>query len=518
LEQESADLRTCRFQLETRLAAEQQSATALREQAGSLQQQLLESTAALGQAHVELEQQKGKFDVASADAEHTQRALQEKEARCGQLEKSVADLQTVRSELQLKLDAEREVSTRYGHDFEARETALRDNADALEKTGAELQQRLTQLQVATTAARQAEQALQQRQARCQELEREVAALQAGRDELQARLAAIEKAAADVQDDYEALRKEAHDNASLLASTQADLHRQSANLDAASAVVETGRKALREKEDRCSQMEKDIAALETVRSELRLKLTAEQEVSARYRHNLDAVETALRDNADALEEARDELQQQSARLQSATAAAGKAEQALQQHQARCQELERQVATLQAERDEVQAKLAAEQESAARSRRDCAELRQQLGESMAVLLLQQKAEWERREAEHRNPAAANQARNCELTRVREQSGSRKRHPARDPAPDAPGQNFRLDAPDASNVLLVGDFTAWRKEPIQMKQGPDGVWSVTVDLQPGTYRYLFVVDGRWTEDPACTQRVANEFGGQNMVRQVL
>jgi 1,4-alpha-glucan branching enzyme len=81
----------------------------------------------------------------------------------------------------------------------------------------------------------------------------------------------------------------------------------------------------------------------------------------------------------------------------------------------------------------------------------------------------------------------------------------------------QAFSFRAPDASNVLLVGDFTHWQKNPISMHKAEHDVWTATVVLPPGTYHYRFIVDGEWRDDPECTVRVPNPYGHQNMVRQV-
>ncbi len=82
----------------------------------------------------------------------------------------------------------------------------------------------------------------------------------------------------------------------------------------------------------------------------------------------------------------------------------------------------------------------------------------------------------------------------------------------------QTFRLIEPDAEKVLLVGDFTEWQKGAIPMTSNGNGLWTASVKLGPGTHSYLFIVDGEWREDPECTVRVPNPYGGQNMVRQVL
>ncbi|MGD0615683.1 MAG: glycogen-binding domain-containing protein [Verrucomicrobiota bacterium] len=82
----------------------------------------------------------------------------------------------------------------------------------------------------------------------------------------------------------------------------------------------------------------------------------------------------------------------------------------------------------------------------------------------------------------------------------------------------QTFRLKAPTANKVLLVGDFTSWQKQAIPMQRGSDGIWRTSVGLAMGTHQYLFLVDGQWRDDPECPLRVSNPHGGQNMVRQVV
>lgn len=79
------------------------------------------------------------------------------------------------------------------------------------------------------------------------------------------------------------------------------------------------------------------------------------------------------------------------------------------------------------------------------------------------------------------------------------------------------FSFRSPEALRVQLVGDFTQWQEHPINLQKADDGTWKATVILPPGTHQYKFVVDGEWCDDPACTQRARNPFGGENMMRQV-
>jgi len=81
----------------------------------------------------------------------------------------------------------------------------------------------------------------------------------------------------------------------------------------------------------------------------------------------------------------------------------------------------------------------------------------------------------------------------------------------------QTFAFHAPNAMSVQLVGDFTHWQEQPINLQKGTDGVWRAAVNLAPGTHHYRFLVNGEWRDDPECTLREPNPFGGENMMRQV-
>jgi 1,4-alpha-glucan branching enzyme len=53
------------------------------------------------------------------------------------------------------------------------------------------------------------------------------------------------------------------------------------------------------------------------------------------------------------------------------------------------------------------------------------------------------------------------------------------------------------------VAGDFNNWEsgytEKAVQLKKNSDGVWSVTLPLKPGRYKYKFVVDNsKWENDP--------------------
>jgi 1,4-alpha-glucan branching enzyme len=76
------------------------------------------------------------------------------------------------------------------------------------------------------------------------------------------------------------------------------------------------------------------------------------------------------------------------------------------------------------------------------------------------------------------------------------------------------FSFAAPEAQTVQVVGDFTQWQEAPLNLKKCKGGLWKKTVSLAPGRYAYRLLVDGQWRDDPQCTIRQPNEFGGENCV----
>jgi len=61
------------------------------------------------------------------------------------------------------------------------------------------------------------------------------------------------------------------------------------------------------------------------------------------------------------------------------------------------------------------------------------------------------------------------------------------------------FRLDAPAARAVSLVGDFNSWDPAATPMTRDADGRgWSVAVTMPAGRHTYAFVVDGLVIADP--------------------
>ena len=79
------------------------------------------------------------------------------------------------------------------------------------------------------------------------------------------------------------------------------------------------------------------------------------------------------------------------------------------------------------------------------------------------------------------------------------------------------FIFPAFAAREVMLAGDFNSWDPRVLPMRKGPDGVWHVSVLLEPGPHEYRFVADGAWQDDPYAQQRTPNNRGGENCVKYV-
>ena len=78
---------------------------------------------------------------------------------------------------------------------------------------------------------------------------------------------------------------------------------------------------------------------------------------------------------------------------------------------------------------------------------------------------------------------------------------------------GVYFAYEAASARRVQLVGDFNGWIPDGSEMT--PAGaVWTTMLKLQPGRYRYRYVIDGDWRSDPLNPEVEPSPHGGDNSV----
>lgn len=82
----------------------------------------------------------------------------------------------------------------------------------------------------------------------------------------------------------------------------------------------------------------------------------------------------------------------------------------------------------------------------------------------------------------------------------------------------RDFSFTAQSAGQVYLVGDFNNWRlDESSKLWDQGKGAWQKRLHLEPGRYRYKFVVDGKWVPDPANNLAEPNPFGGIDSVIEI-
>ena len=79
------------------------------------------------------------------------------------------------------------------------------------------------------------------------------------------------------------------------------------------------------------------------------------------------------------------------------------------------------------------------------------------------------------------------------------------------------FKLEASEAKEAILAGDFNSWDLKKHTMKKDNKGRWTKIVTLAPGRYEYKFLVDGQWQNDPNNDQIVGNSFGTLNNILTV-
>lgn len=77
--------------------------------------------------------------------------------------------------------------------------------------------------------------------------------------------------------------------------------------------------------------------------------------------------------------------------------------------------------------------------------------------------------------------------------------------------------VKAPEAREVYLAGEFNNWKLDDNSRMEHANGCWTKQLKLDNGKYRYRFVIDGNWTEDPANPLTQLNNFGSLDSLLEV-
>jgi len=92
------------------------------------------------------------------------------------------------------------------------------------------------------------------------------------------------------------------------------------------------------------------------------------------------------------------------------------------------------------------------------------------------------------------------------------------ARNSVPSSSLRDFVFKAKGVKEVYLVGDFNNWSlSNQSLLWQTEEGLWQKRICLEPGRYRYKFVVDGEWTTDPENDRLEPNPYGGLDSVLEI-
>jgi DNA-binding response OmpR family regulator len=475
LEQELAGLRQVRVELQSKLTVEQQSAAKTQNEIRELKDRLRQSKVELdGRSKTGVEQQtaerarlesewREKLDAAKAAAGQQETALNEKDARCRLLEEELTRLRQMRDDLRGKYGAEQKAAAKAQDEIkELQERLSQSKAELEERSKAGQKQQTTeqaslvsewreQLNTAKTAAGQMETVLKENEARCRQLEEELAGVRQSRDELEDRFLAGQEAVAKSQQEIKDLQELQGQRSAELDRVKAELEQQTAErarlesewreqLSAATAVAGQTEALLKEKEAWSHMLEEELAALRKSRDELQGKFAAGQEAAAKSQQEIEDLQKLQCQSIADLDRAKTELEQQTAerarlesewreQLNTAKAAAGQMEALLKENEARCRQLEEELAGLRQVRDDLQGKFAAGQEAAAKSQQEIKELQKLQRQSGAELkrakadLEEQSAERTRLEAEYRNLVDEKKAMSLELGQLRESQAARE-----------------------------------------------------------------------------------------------
>jgi len=78
------------------------------------------------------------------------------------------------------------------------------------------------------------------------------------------------------------------------------------------------------------------------------------------------------------------------------------------------------------------------------------------------------------------------------------------------------FTISGIKANKVAVAGDFNSWNTSANQLEDPDgDGIWTGKMQLEPGRYEYMLVIDNaKWVTDPNAKVYADDSFGSKNAV----
>jgi len=74
---------------------------------------------------------------------------------------------------------------------------------------------------------------------------------------------------------------------------------------------------------------------------------------------------------------------------------------------------------------------------------------------------------------------------------------------------GLNFSFRGPPGETITVAGNFNSWDPFMYELKEGPEGIYNITIPLPSGTYQYVFFHRGERFTDPYNPRRIYGRNG---------
>ena len=249
------------------------------------------------------------------------------------------------------------------------------------------------LDEAKAAATRAEAAYQAELARSRQFEEELKRIREARDELNRKLAEEEKAAAESRRRSKELEERLVQSASELDEVKSELQKNIAahsrvegelrqQLNSSRESADIAKVAYQEEAARAERSTEELVALQQAREDLNSRLTAESQAAAESKRRGEERERQMREKEAEVERLKTELRQHTAdaalkeKLSAAEAAAQTAQAACKEEAARGAQFEQELTRLKQAREDLNTKLAREEQAAAEARRRSEEMERQL----------------------------------------------------------------------------------------------------------------------------------------------
>ena len=85
---------------------------------------------------------------------------------------------------------------------------------------------------------------------------------------------------------------------------------------------------------------------------------------------------------------------------------------------------------------------------------------------------------------------------------------------PKPSLITKRFVIYRPDVSQVEIAGDFTDWKRIPMQ-RISNSGYWEISFELKKGEHRFSYILDGRQPfADPTMLAHEPDDFGNEDSI----